>query len=274
MVFYGAAWDGDRVRVEPLAPGIDLAIHWKDLNSRLAIASYFDAFVLATKNIEVHYKSIEAKARAHQTPLGCDPIVHKARQYPFVTSYDNNGTETSFTYKKRLYENKLIFSATVNQPSSGECIIKFTSRYSEAAHNFLASCGLAPKVRKCIRISVNWTAVVKDMSSYKVLHDMGLSRAEQEKVSCKVTSIIQLLHDGGFVHGNIRDAKILINGPSLKSNDVKVQLIGFDWAGCCGEAKYPVGMDCKTLRCLEGIEGGELITKKHDHEMVSYLFGK
>ena len=275
MGFYGAAWDGNQVRVEPLAEGIDLATNWKRRNTRDAMASYFDAFVLVTKNIEEHYKSIEAKAQAHQTPLDYDPIVYKARQYPFLTSYDDNGTKTSFIYKERLYENKLVFSATVNQPGSGEYIVKFTSRYSEAAHNFLASCGLAPKVHKCIQISVDWTAVVMDMSKYQVLHNMGLSKAEQEKVAYKVRFIVQLLHNRGFVHGNIRDSKILVNGASLESDNVEVHLIGFNWAGCCGEVKFPVGMGHGTLRRPEGVEarGGEVITEQHDNKMVSYLFG-
>ena len=174
-----------------------------------------------------------------------------------------------FTYEEQLYENKLVFSAIVNQPGSGQCIVKFTPRYSEATHNFLASHGLAPKVHKCIQISMDWIAVVMDRSSYKVLHDMVLLKVEQEKVSCKVKFIIELLHSEGFVHGNIRDVRIFVDGASLKSDNVKVQLIGFDWAGCYGEAKYPVGMDRKTLRRPrrpEGIKGGKLITKQHDHD--------
>jgi len=174
-----------------------------------------------------------------------------------------------FTYEEQLYENKLVFSAIVNQPGSGQCIVKFTPRYLEATHNFLASYGLAPKVHKCIQISMDWIAVVMDRSSYKVLHDMVLLKVEQEKVSCKVKFIIELLHSEGFVHGNIRDVRIFVDGASLKSDNVKVQLIGFDWAGCYGEAKYPVGMDRKTLRRPrrpEGIKGGKLITKQHDHD--------
>ena len=31
MGFYGAAWDGERVRVEPLSPRFDLAIHRKEM---------------------------------------------------------------------------------------------------------------------------------------------------------------------------------------------------------------------------------------------------
>ena len=73
------------------------------------VASYFDAFIIGTKNIEVNYKSINAKAQANQTPLNYDPIIHKAQQYPFLTSYNDNEIETCFTYKEQLYKNKMVF---------------------------------------------------------------------------------------------------------------------------------------------------------------------
>ena len=37
--FYGAAWDGRRVRVEPLTPLFNLSTHWKERKARNAIAS-------------------------------------------------------------------------------------------------------------------------------------------------------------------------------------------------------------------------------------------
>lgn len=64
--FYGAAWDGEGARVEPLALGLDLATHLKERNTGHTMASSFDAFVLAIENIQVHYGSIEAEAnQAH-----------------------------------------------------------------------------------------------------------------------------------------------------------------------------------------------------------------
>ena len=272
MGFYGAAWDGERVKVEPLAPGLDLATHWRERNGRHAIASCFDALVVATEHIQVHYRSIEAEARANQAHSAYDPHIQTARKYPFLTSYDDDGQETSFTYDRRREEDKLVFSATVNQPGSGDCIIKFTCQYSEAAHRFLASRGLAPGIRQCIRISADWTAVVMDKSNYQVLYGLGLSKAEQDKVKCKVTSIVETLHEGGFVHGDIRDTNFLIDLASLASDDVTVHLIDFDWAGRIGEARYPMEINCTTVRRPKGVEGGELIAEQHDDEMVGYLF--
>ena len=274
MGFYGAAWDGERVKVEPLAPGLDLATHWRERNDRHAIASCFDALVLATKNIEAQYRSIkaDADALANQVYSAYDPHIQTARKYPFLTSYDDDGQETSFTYDRQLVEDKLVFSAAVNQPGSGECIVKFTCQYSEAAHNYLASHGLTPRIWKRIPIPGSWTAVVMDKSNYEVLYDLELLEAEQDKVKRKVTSIVKTLHEGGFVHGDIRDTNLLIDRASLASDDVMVHLIDFDWAGRIGEARYPMEINCTTVRRPTGVEGGELIAEQHDDEMVSYLF--
>jgi serine/threonine protein kinase len=267
--FYGAAWDGERVKVEPLVPGLELATHWKERSARNAIASCFDAFVLAIENIQAHYGSIEAAAQANQAHLKYN--FQEARGYPFLTSYSDEGQEITFTYDKRLDEDKLLFSATINPPGSGECIVKFTSQYSKAAHDYLASHCLAPRIWKWIRISADWTAVVMDKSKYQVLFGLWLSKAERDKIQRKVQSIVRTLHEGGFVHGDIRDVNLLIDRASLES-DVMVHLIDFDWAGPVGEAKYPMGINCKTVRRPAGVKGGELITEGHDNEMVSSLF--
>jgi hypothetical protein len=57
--FYGAVWDGERARVEPLTVGFDLATHWRETKAR---ASSFDALALAVQNIEAHYQRIRADA--------------------------------------------------------------------------------------------------------------------------------------------------------------------------------------------------------------------
>ncbi|KZT02334.1 uncharacterized protein LAESUDRAFT_622760, partial [Laetiporus sulphureus 93-53] len=131
---------------------------------------------------------------------------------------------------------------------SRECLVKSTWQYSEAAHDYLASRGWAPTLRQCIRISADWIAVIMDRSKYQPLYGLSLSKADQEKVRCKVKSIVRMLHEGGFVHGDIRDTNLLIDPESLASDDVMVHLIDFDWAGRIGEAKHPVGVNRKTVK--------------------------
>src|SRR5260221_8266750 len=114
-----------------------------------------------------------------------------------------------------------------------------------------------------------------DKLNYQLLLDLQQLRPdEEERVERKVKAIVRTLHEGGFVHGDIRNTNIFVDQASLASDDVTVHLIDFDWAGYDGEVKYPMEINCKTVKRPEGVKGGELITQQHDNEMVSYLFAK
>ena len=184
MGFYGVVWDGGRAKVEPLGLLLDLTTHCMEEGARDAMAAYFDAFVLATDNIRVHHENVAEAMTV--PPLQLDSRIPNARKYPFLTCFDESGQEKIITYVKRLYENKLVFAATFDRPYSGKCIVKFTSKYSKAAHDHLASSCMAPRIRKCIRISADWTAVIMNMSPYQVLFDLQLSKVEQDRVKRQV----------------------------------------------------------------------------------------
>jgi tRNA A-37 threonylcarbamoyl transferase component Bud32 len=61
-----------------------------------------------------------------------------------------------------------------------------------------------------------------DKSKYRVIFGQRLSDADKEKVQRKVTSAVRMLHQEGFVHGDVRKANVLM---SLISDDVKIHLI-------------------------------------------------
>jgi len=109
-------------------------------------------------------------------------------------------------------------------------------------------------------------------TNYEVLDDLKLTKEEQKKALEKIKEIVQILHNQGLVHGDIRTTNILVDCSSLTSEEVKIHFLDFDWAGRIGEVKYPIGINRETVRRPEGAEGGKLITVQHDHEMVSYLF--
>ena len=112
-----------------------------------------------------------------------------------------------------------------------------------------------------------------DKSNHQLLFALPhLNPDQEERVERKVKTIVRTLHEGGFVHGDIRNTNIFVNQASLTSDDVTIHLIDFDWAGYDGEVKYPMEINCDTVRRPEGVEGGEVITQEHDNEMVSYLF--
>ncbi|KAG5727061.1 hypothetical protein E4T56_gene20301 [Termitomyces sp. T112] len=238
--FYAAIWDGQQVRIEPLCRGIDLIANWKELHARHEGAATLDALVEAIHLIEEHYALLgSTTGSVKRSNLGINP------RYPYLTSYCNDhGTEVRLDYTMQLEEDKLLFTANFDQPDPGKCIVKFTQHeYSADVHISLAMHQMAPKLRKIIEIPGGWKVVIMDQSKYEILHHYPLSSELQEKVKNKVKSIVQTLHQNGFVHGDIRAANLLIDPASLKSDDVQVHLIDFDWAGRAGEVRYPIGLN-------------------------------
>lgn len=264
------------MRVEPLTPIFDLTTHHTDVRGRHAIASSLDAFAEAVTKIQAHNIEIEATAKA-RTSLSHDNKHRcaEARKYPYMTSYEIDGREITLTYEEKLHPTNLLFSCIDDRPDFGEYIVKFTRRYSEEAHRYLASLGSAPKLWQCKEIPGGWISILMDQSKYEVLRDLRLSKEQQDMVKSKVIKMIEMLHNEGFVHGDIRDTNLLVDRNSLSSDgdtEAKVHFIDFDWAGCIGEAKYPIDINCKTVKRPEGVQGGELISKQDDKDMVSYLF--
>ena len=216
------------MRVEPLI-SLDLAIHARESNARAVMASSFDAFMLAVENIQAYYTKIEAEANANPAPKPYKHHLQKGSGFPFMTSYIDGGQETSLTYVERSDEEKLLFSAFMNDDRQADCIVKFTQQYSKAAHLWLASQNSAPTLRHCVQISSEWTAVIMDRSRYQMVYGLNLTKEQQEKVQWKVKKTLQVLHDAGFVHGDLRDTNILIDIESLESDDVKIHIVDFDW---------------------------------------------
>jgi serine/threonine protein kinase len=251
--------------VEPLTPTYDLTTHWTDEITRNAIASSLDAFRNTIDRLEGYYKNLKTLALA-------PPVV---RMFPYPTSYkDEKGQEIKFTYRSRI-DRKLVFSASVDGSVENEDLcVKFTKRYSEEAHQFLANLGYAPKLRKVTSLPADWTMVVMDFSQYHGLFDLFLPSLESASlIKSKIRDIIQKLHDNGFVHGDIRNTNILVDPKTLTTKDgCSVHLIDFDWAGRDQEVKYPARVNNISVRRPDGVSDGELITKSHDMEMVSYLF--
>ncbi|KAG6883758.1 hypothetical protein C0993_003959, partial [Termitomyces sp. T159_Od127] len=256
--FYGAVWDGLRIRVEPLTRGFDLMTPWKEKEDRYKMASILDALVETARFIENHYASIVK-----------EKSLKLRRQYPFLSSYrdDVEQRDIGFTYGEQLGEDKLLFSAVTD--SIEFIVIKFTTQYSVDAHKYLARLGLAPRIRQSVRISADWFAIIMDWSDYTNLYEFGshLSELQRDKVRSRVLDIVQELHRGCFVHGDIRDTNLLVDIDSLVDEVVQIHLVDFDWAGRIGEARYPYGLNYTTVKRPKEVTSGGLIAEQHDIDM-------
>lgn len=195
-------------------------------------------------------------------------------EYPFENSYvDDTGSRTRFTYTERI-SNTFVFRAV--SETKEDLIIKFTKRYSESAHRFLADLGHAPNLKAINVISDGWQMIVMDSSPYIRLYDLNpiLNNTTKLAIKQKVKDVTEKLHLKDIVHGDIRQANILVDKITLGScpEGICLHLIDFDWAGKVGTAEYPMEVNTQTVQRPADVAGGTLVTKSHDLQMIDLLF--
>ncbi|KAF5354926.1 hypothetical protein D9756_005660 [Leucocoprinus leucothites] len=252
LAFYGCTWTGKRICVEPLTPWYDLATPWADWIVRRSIAASLSTLKITVKRLEAHYTQVPS-------------LQPRGRAYPYPTSYVNEmGRKFYFKYVHRVPE-KLLFMAGTER--IGTLIVKFTRQYSAEARRLLASSNYAPTLRAAVSIPGGWTMVVMDLSPLRSLVDpeLVLSVESHKRVFPKVAHIIETLHKGGFIHGDIRRVNILIDDKALEHNEeFAVHLLEFNWAGRIGQAKYPTHINTEIVSRPEGVTVGADITVDDD----------
>lgn len=105
-------------------------------------------------------------------------------------------------------------------------IIKFTTRYNEAAHRLLDNAQLATRLHFCEQIIGDVYMVVMDRIDGK-----SVWQPQQEKkpapiiVSEMAEKPVCLLHDNDVVFGDLQDPNIFV------ASEGHVVLVEFDWLG-------------------------------------------
>ena len=78
-----------------------------------------------------------------------------------------------------------------------------------------------------------------------------------DKPVAELQAAVQLLHQAGFVHGDLRSNNILVVSGT-------VRIIDFEWVGVAGEAAYPLFMNHIDVEWPDGARDRQLIKQEHD----------
>jgi serine/threonine protein kinase len=203
--------------------------------------------------------------------------------FPSITSYydDVQRARVRFNYVKPLEALAsspacVTFLARTVEDSPRDIVVKFVKQYGRAAHMFLARHNLAPQLFYFGAIddragSPSYSGLSMVVMEYLKgdtlaahLYDPRKTNAMSlEQLSTSLHRVIGLLHDEGFVFGDLRTPNIMAQGESIK-------LIDFDWAGRAGEAKYPLFLSSE-IGWAPDAAGDGFITKKHDLYMVEAI---
>ncbi|PVF98829.1 hypothetical protein CPB86DRAFT_329594 [Serendipita vermifera] len=61
----------------------------------------------------------------------------------------------------------------------------------------------------------------------------------QEPFHPRLVGLLEVMKKKKIVHGDLRPANIMVRKSDI-GDDLEVKVVDFDWAGICGEAKYPL----------------------------------
>lgn len=162
--------------------------------------------------------------------------------FPQWTCFTVNGMEFSLTYKQRLtrHFDRTVFLATmmvegsVTGSSSESVVVKFCDTYSKDAQQLLANHNLAPTLHYCgFEHSLDMWVVAMQHVHHQNSDYSGDNPLVSSDDTESLKSAINLLHDHGLVHGDLRWPNVLLRKPK------GVCVIDFEWAGLGGEVFYP-----------------------------------
>ena len=117
---------------------------------------------------------------------------------------------------------------------------------------------------------------METLAGNTLAHLLAAGAAVSEADLADVRTAVSVLHQHGFVHGDIRPSNVLMQRFAADDGSggayVRAYLLDFDWAGKVGKARYPNTLSehvhwPRPARQLRG----QLITKRHDLFMLKNL---
>jgi hypothetical protein len=226
----------------------------------------FRAFRLALQELGTYYEELKARVSSQSLP--------EARRliFPYRDHYTAGGGEhVKFNYVERLYPTKLVFTATSSK--GDKLLIKFTRRYSEDAHRNCSDREIAPRLYAVENLPGGWVMVVMEFLGDEAYVPPNSSDVDTTVLKDNLKAAVDILHQGDFVHGDIRNFNMMVKVDWDTTKAARnVKLLDFDWAGPVGRTEYPPNVNHNGIKRPADAKDGNLITRDHDLEMLSYIF--
>ena len=237
----------------------------------LRTAQVFKALRDGLDELGAYYAELRPPIRSNSEAYSATPFIG-----PHLRELNYGNTSMKLRYSSRIsYEkDKAVFKAhavTDDRTVDQDVAVKFTSKYCREAHELLADHDppFAPKLLFCEKmadVGGLWVVVMDYVESHAAAADPSTAATEKVKMKAEVGKAIQVLHDAGFVFGDLRDPNI------IQASSEKMFLVDFDWAGREGEARYPATINMTDIVWGEGTVRCGLVKKEHDLFMLDRLF--
>jgi hypothetical protein len=267
FIGFAGAIVAEKPMVEPLTPLFSFLQNAHDIKASRPLARCLGALEHALESLQEYYTKMETDQLADRT-------VCTSPSFPYRTYYTAVEGKVEFQYQRRLHPDKLLFICSKPNDETYLCV-KFTQNYSKEAHQHCADNGVAPHLYAVEELPGGWLMVVMEyleVQAYRLLADS--SKHSSSSLKAGVTAVVDILHRGGFVHGNIRDVSIMVaHDWDDEKGAANIKLLDFNWAGPEGNTVYPPNVNRfeKVGRPLDAWDGKPIL-RSHDLEMVSHIF--
>ena len=226
---------------DQLSPMVSLL--WQP-HSRLMMqaARCFAAIRRALPSLRSFYEAVDRQALGTGAPT-------RQLEYPYPTGF----TGTHGNVEHLLYQEELTsrcFKAIWDNRKT-IVLVKFCKSYSQDAHACLASSGHAPDLIAVEKLTDGWLMVVMEFV------DACLWDEAMEQPIAALKAAVGLLHQAGWVHGDLRSNNVLVVAE-------KVCIVDFEWAGLAGKVTYPYFMNHTDLTWPDGATDGQPVKREHD----------
>ena len=239
MSLSGAVYT-DMALCDQLSPMVSLL--WQP-HSRLMVqaAKCFAAIRKALPSLRSFYEALDKQAMQQQE-------LTRQLENPYATSFIGSQGSAQPLYNEKL--SRTCFKAPLDS-QEGLVLVKFCKSYSKDAHICLSSHGYAPNLVAMASLTDGWLMVIMEFVN------MCLWDEAPKKPVAALEAAVHLLHQAGFVHGDLRSNNIFVLAES-------VRVIDFEWAGVVGQSAYPLFMNHTDLTWLDGARDGQPIKQEHD----------
>jgi hypothetical protein len=244
---------------DPVVPMLPLMVLKHDTAMMIKVARALRAAKEGVDNLTEFYERL---------PTAVPPEEEiEQLKYPYPRDFKVGAEAARFTYDGQVGE-KLVFLAHVTSAAGGlqagqQIIVKFAKTYSPEVHQRCYDHEQsAPRLYAHAQLVNGWHMVVMERVAGR---GFG-ARQEEAALQQRLRSVVQHLHAGGFVHGDLRANNVLVEGG-------RVCLLDFDWSGPAGQQLYPAFMNHTQIDWPEAASDGKPLEFEHDNVWLGRLIG-
>lgn len=272
--FYALAFEG-RTRLVALTPLLPTTAEVGNNWVRPALLNAFKAACVLRSHIHKDTEDFSTSQKVLSPIQRNMPYVNEVAVYPPGVDVPTR----SITFRVRNeayrgqtpYQNQFLYHATLDDRDDCEVIVKFTQQYFPALHSFCAERRSAPQLLGYDIIPGGWHVVVMEKIKQQASSLEFHARNHLQTWSQDLNSLVKDVHDKGWVHGDLRDANLVVSDEEPE----RVMLVNFDWGGNVDDEPiyYPTSLLGEELE-KPGRQGDFRITKEHDDYVLACTLKK